>query len=204
VAEGEALAVVAQRLQQSATGDHDAFADVYTAMAPVVHGLALRLLRDPHHAEEVTQEVFLQAWLTCASFDPARGSVRTWMMTLAHRRAVDRIRSSQSARARDHSWVQDLTRTPEPTPDALVLASLEGERVRTALADLSELQRQALELSYFGGYTHVEVSQLLQVPLGTAKWRIREGLSRLRDALPRTDPDPDLDRSGEAPLAPAG
>ncbi len=170
-------------LQAAAGGDRDAFAEAYAVLAPGVHGLSLRVLRDTHQAEEVTQEVFLQAWQACARYDPTRGSARSWVMTLAHRRAVDRVRSSESARCRDDAWASDPTR-PSPAPtDARLVASSEQEQIRSALADLSAPQRQALELSYFGGFTHVEVARLLEVPLGTAKWRIREGLQRLRVAL---------------------
>ncbi len=156
---------------------------MYSALAPMVHGLALRILRDPHQAEEVTQEVFLQAWLGSAGFDPCRGSARTWLMMLAHRRTVDRVRSAESSRHRDHRYADDPTRAAPTGPEDVVEASAEVERLTAALAGLSHLQRQAIELSYFGGHTHVEVSRLLGVPLGTAKWRIREGLGRLRDAL---------------------
>jgi RNA polymerase sigma-70 factor, ECF subfamily len=181
-------------LQSSARGDRESFAGLYTALAPAVHGMVLRVLRDPHQAEEVTQEVFLQAWLESGRFDPTRGSARGWLMTLAHRRAVDRVRASEAGRRRDHAWTDDGQGVAADT-ESLVEASLEAQRLRAALAELSSLQRQAVELSYFGGLTHVEVSRLLGVPLGTAKWRIREGLTRLRDALVP---------SGEAHLATSG
>ena len=139
------------------------------------------MLRDSHQAEEVTQEVFLQAWQTSSGFDPARGSARTWLMVLAHRRAVDRVRSSEAAGRRDHAFAEDRYRF-EALPDG-GSAERERERLVKALAGLPDLQREALELSYFGGHTHVEVARLLGIPLGTAKWRIREGLHRLRQAL---------------------
>lgn len=192
-----------QLLRTAALGDRQAFADVYTALSPAVHGLVLRMLRDPHQAEEVAQEVFMQAWLECARFDPARGSARAWLMTLAHRRAVDRIRSSQASRRRDDSWASNEASDPVDT-ESLVEASLEAQRLRAALVGLSEVQRQAVELSYFGGFTHVEVSRLLHVPLGTAKWRIREGLSRLRGVLAPLVVEHGLDLSGEARLSTSG
>lgn len=162
-------------------GDPTAFAQLYDAFAPRVYGVALRTLRDPHQAEEVTQEVFLQVWRTSAGFDPARGTAGAWVTTLAHRRAVDRVRASVASRRRDHAEAAEQP-MHDTTADA-VHDSLEARMVRGALADLSPLQRQAIELAYFGGHTHVEVSHLLRIPLGTAKSRIRDGLLRLRDAL---------------------
>lgn len=140
------------------------------------------MLRDSHQAEEVTQEIFLQAWQTCPHFDPARGSAHTWLMTLAHRRAVDRVRSSEATRRRDHAFASDRSHSAAAPADGVVAAA-EREQLVKALAGLSELQREALELSYFGGHTHVEVACRLGIPLGTAKWRIREGLRQLRQAL---------------------
>lgn len=151
--------------------------------------MVLRVLRDAHQAEEVSQEVFLEAWRTSARFDPDRGSARTWLMTLAHRRAVDRVRSSEAARRRDHVYADDRTHPPATPPDALTEAAADRALLDSALASLSALQRQAVELSYFGGFTHREVASRLGVPLGTAKWRIREGLHRLRLSLVAT-PEP--------------
>ncbi|GEP38244.1 RNA polymerase sigma factor SigK [Nocardioides psychrotolerans] len=148
-----------------------------------MHGLAVRILRDQHQAEEVTQEIFLQVWQSAAQFDPSRGSAMTWLMTLAHRRAVDRVRASESSRRRDTADVGLDVRTAYDETAAAVHTSLEGQRVHAALATLSPGQRRAIELAYFGGLTHTEVSRLLQIPLGTAKTRIRDGLRRLHDLL---------------------
>ena len=164
-------------------GDTQAFADLYQAVAPRVYGLVLRILRDPSQSAEVTQEVFLQVWQTSGRFDPARGSALSWLMTLAHRRAVDRVRSSDSARRRDHHYLESDDATPFDETAATAHASLEAEAVHAALAALSPGQRQAIELAYFGGYTHTEVARLTQIPLGTAKSRIRDGLLRLRTLL---------------------
>ncbi len=164
-------------------GDESAFAALYDSLAPRVYGLVVRILRDAHQAEEVTQDVFLQVWETANRFDPTRGSALSWVMTLAHRRAVDRVRSAEAARRRDTSDAERCLRTPFDETAETAHASLEAARVRSALAELSPAQRQALELAYFGGRTHHEVSELLHIPLGTAKTRIRDGLIRLRDSL---------------------
>ena len=179
-----------ERLVAAASGDQAAFAEVYDATASRAYGVVLRILRDAHQAEEVTQEVFLQVWQTAQRFDPDRGSALSWVMTLAHRRAVDRVRSSASVRRRDTEHVERNHEAPYDETAASALASLDAQRVRVALATLVPAQREALELAYFGGKTHAEVSELTKVPLGTAKSRIRDGLVRLRDALAPTGPEP--------------
>ena len=174
------------QLQACAQGDVASFEALYERVVPRVHGLALRVLGDPHQSEEVTQEVFLQLWSTAARYDPDRGSALAWIMTLTHRRAVDRVRTSESGRRRDADHVGDLTRGEATAHDTTVEAAhaaIEAERVRVALQALTPLQRQAIELAYFDGCTHSEVSQVLQIPLGTAKARIRDGLRRLRTLL---------------------
>ena len=170
-------------LVASGRGDEQAFAELYDAVAPRAYGLVLRILRDVHQSEEVTQEVFLQLWQTSARFDPRRGSALAWTMTVAHRRAVDRVRSAEAARRRDATHVDRNVETSYDETAATVHASLEAATVRAALATLTPPQRRAIELSYFGGHTHREVSELTQVPVGTAKSRIRDGLLRLRDVL---------------------
>lgn len=169
-------------LRRSARGDEQAFAALYDATAARVYGLVLRVVRDPAQAAEVTQECYLQVWQSSARFDADRGSVIGWMLTLAHRRAVDRVRSAQAATQRDERFA-----LREPTTEAdigeVVVDRMEAERVRRALAELTPIQREAIELAYFGGYTHSEVARLLQIPLGTAKTRLRDGLIRLRDYI---------------------
>jgi RNA polymerase sigma-70 factor (ECF subfamily) len=164
-------------------GDVDAFTAIYDHLAPRVHGLVVRVLRDAHQAEEVTQEVFLQVWRTASRFDPARGSAHSWVLTLAHRRAVDRVRSSESTRRRDARDFLLSGGTPWDQTADVALATLEAGRVGAALATLPQGQRDAIVLAYMGGHTHTEVSELMQIPLGTAKTRIRDGLIRLRDRL---------------------
>jgi RNA polymerase sigma-70 factor (ECF subfamily) len=170
-------------LRASARGDEAAFARLYDAVAARVYGLVLRVVRDPAQSEEVAQEAFLDIWRTSSRFDPALGSPISWILTIAHRKAVDRVRSAQAATDREAvygSRTQD--RSFDETSDA-VETRLDAQRVRSALNSLTATQRGAVELAYLGGYTHTEVATLLDVPLGTAKTRIRDGLIRLRDTL---------------------
>ena len=165
--------------------DASAFADLYDSVAPRIYGLLFRILRDVPQSEEVTQEVFLEIWQTSNRFDPNRGSARSWVMTMAHRRAVDRVRSTEAWRRRDAADAADRSRTaPFDHTAETAQTALDARAVQVALAVLSSAQRQALELAYFGGHTHSEVSRLLHIPLGTAKTRIRAGLIRLRDMPP--------------------
>ena len=142
-----------------------------------------RLVVDPAQAEEVTQDVYLEIWQTAARFDAGRGNAIAWMFTLAHRRAVDRIRSAQAARDRDlRIGARDLD-VPVDTVAEAAETSIEHERVRGALDDLSELQRECVALAYYGGLTQSEIADRLHVPLGTVKTRLRDGMIRLRTAL---------------------
>lgn len=176
-------AELAELLRRSARGDEAAFAELYDATSRRVYGLVLRIVRDPSMSEEVTQEVYLDVWRTSARFDSTRGSAIGWLMTIAHRAAVDRVRSSEASRRRDDAHAAATQEVDfDVTADA-VQTSLEAQRVRTALSTLTEAQRSAVELAYLGGYTHTEVATLLGLPLGTAKTRIRDGLIRLRDTL---------------------
>jgi len=170
------LAAVAQ-------GDHEAFEAVYDRSAPQVYGLVRRVLRDAAQAEEVAQEVFLEVWRSAASFDASRGGAMTWLLTIAHRRAVDRVRSAQAATDRDLRFGRQQVERDVDVVSEAVEQSLDTAAVREALSSLTVLQRQALTLAYYGGYTHTEVAELLGVPLGTVKTRIRDGLIRLRDLM---------------------
>jgi RNA polymerase sigma-70 factor (ECF subfamily) len=174
---------LADRLRQVAKGDEDAFAALYDETAPRVHGLVLRVLRNPSQSEEVTQEVYLEVWRGASRFDPRKGSAIGWLLTMAHRRAVDRVRSSQSATVRDDTWHARSRDVAFDTTAELATARIEARRVRSALDGLTQVQREAVSLAYLGGYTHTEVASLLDLPLGTAKTRIRDGLIRLRDQL---------------------
>lgn len=174
---------LADLFRRASRGDESAFAALYDATAARVHGLVLRVVRDPAQAEEVTQEVYLEVWRTASRFDPARGSALSWLMTIAHRRSVDRVRSAEAASRRDNSYHDQSQTLPHDSTAEAATTALEAKRVRTAMQSLTDVQREALELAYFGGYTHTEVASMLDLPVGTAKTRIRDGLIRLRDTL---------------------
>jgi RNA polymerase sigma-70 factor, ECF subfamily len=176
-------AALADLLRRSARGDKAAFSTLYDATAARVHGLVLRVVRDPAQAEEVTQECFLEFWRTAGRFDPTRGSAVSWLLTIAHRKSVDRVRSAQAAIRRDTTYHRGSGGVPHDETAEAATTALEATRVRSAMTTLTEVQREALELAYFGGYTHTEVATMLDLPVGTAKTRIRDALIRLRDAL---------------------
>jgi RNA polymerase sigma-70 factor, ECF subfamily len=174
---------LADLLRRSSRGDQAAFADLYDATSARVYGLVLRVVRDPAQSEEVTQEAYLEIWRTAARFDAVRGSALAWLMTLAHRRAVDRVRSAEAATRRDTAYQSATQPIAHDVTSETVTTRLDAGRVRQALKALTTAQRQAIELAYFGGYTHAEVAAMLDLPVGTAKTRIRDGLIRLRDAM---------------------
>jgi RNA polymerase sigma-70 factor (ECF subfamily) len=166
-----------------ARGDTPAFETLYDQMANAVFGVIARVLRDLAQSEEVAQEVLVEVWRTATRFDPAKGSAATWMLTMAHRRAIDRVRSAQAAHDREEKVAH---RDHVPAFDEVaeqVETRLEQEQVRRCLGGLTELQRESVTLAYYGGYTYREVGELLEVPLGTVKTRLRDGLIRLRDCL---------------------
>ncbi|MFE3475446.1 sigma-70 family RNA polymerase sigma factor [Streptomyces bacillaris] len=170
-------------LVRVARGDQDAFAQVYDAVSGPVLGLVRSILRDPAQSEEVAQEVLVEVWRTAPRFQASRGSAMNWVLTLAHHRAVDRVRSAEAAAAREHRAAL-LDRTPAfDEVSEQVETRLEREQVRRCLRTLSELQRQSVTLAYYRGLTYREVAELLTVPLGTIKTRLRDGLIRLRDCL---------------------
>jgi RNA polymerase sigma-70 factor (ECF subfamily) len=168
-------------LDEVALGDEEAFRVLYDRAAGQVLGTVRRILRDPAQSEEVMQEVLLEVWRTAARYDPEAGSAAAWIMTLAHRRAVDRVRSEHSA-ARRELRAAVLTVDYDQVTEA-VETSLDHERVRRCLTSLTDLQREAVTLAYYQGYTYREVAELLGVAVGTVKTRMRDGLIRLRDCL---------------------
>ena len=174
-------------LAAAATGDTRAFAALYDAMAAAVYGLARRVVVDPSIAEEVTQETFAAVWATAGTFDSSRGSARGWVLTIAHRRAVDVVRHEQAARNRIERVAAATRERPaaDIADDVVENASRssDAQAVHRALQTLTELQRAAVQLAYFKGCTYREVAEILEVPLGTAKTRIRDGLHRLAQEL---------------------
>jgi RNA polymerase sigma-70 factor (ECF subfamily) len=173
-----------QLLALVARGDQDAFESLYDKLSGPAYGLVRKVLRDPAQSEEVTQEVMLEVWRAAARFDPARGSATTWALTIAHRRAVDRVRSETASAERE----QRSARFPFSADDVAetVEASMDAEQVRRCLEGLTELQREAITLAYYGGFTYPQVATKLKVALGTVKTRIRDGLTRLGNCLGRS------------------
>ncbi|MCQ1947629.1 ECF RNA polymerase sigma factor SigK [Arthrobacter sp. zg-Y1116] len=164
-------------------GDETSFAALYDATSAKVYGLAVRVTRSPEIAAEVVQEVYLMAWQQSARFDPARGTVLGWLCTLAHRRAVDRVRQVAREREREQTYEDQRTGTPVDQTWQEVEQGMKTHEVQNGLSTLTPLQREAVALAYYQGFTYQEVALRLDIPLGTAKARIRDGLKKLRSAL---------------------
>ena len=163
-------------------GDRAAFSDLYDALSPMVFGAVKRVLRDPSMSEEVTQEVFVEIWKTADRFDASRAKASTWAITMARRRAVDRVRHEQSQRNR----IEALgAQAPEESvgPEATVVSALDAERVDRALAQLPDDQREVIRLAFLDGLAHQAIADRLDLPLGTVKGRARGGLKRLRGLI---------------------
>ncbi|MFC4069936.1 ECF RNA polymerase sigma factor SigK [Actinoplanes subglobosus] len=170
-------------LQAVGRGDEEAFARLYDLVTPRVYGLIRRVLRDPAQAEEVAQEVLIEVWRTAARFDRANGSASSWVFTIAHRRAVDRVRAEQASADRAVRAGAAAIETPYDEVADEVAGRLERQQVRHCLDDLTELQRQVVTMAYYQGQSYPQVAELLKTPLGTVKTRMRDGLIRLRDCL---------------------
>ncbi|WP_377267093.1 ECF RNA polymerase sigma factor SigK [Peterkaempfera sp. SMS 1(5)a] len=170
-------------LERVARGDERAFDSLYTAVAGAVLGLVRRVVRDPSQSEEVAQEVLVEVWRCASRFDARQGSAIAWIMTLAHRRAVDRVRSAQATSDRENLAA---ARAHSPAFDEVseqVERRLEREQVRRCLEQLTPLQRESVTLAYYRGYTYRETADVLGAAVGTVKTRLRDGLIRLRDCL---------------------
>ena len=168
-----------------ARSDETALAELYDRFGRVAYGLALRVLRDDKLAEDAVQEGFLAAWRNADRFMPERGKASTWLLTLVHRRAVDLVRREDRRRA------EPLTESVEPPGGSAeddAWLRFERERVQSALKQLPDQQREALELAYYGGFTQSELAERLGEPVGTIKSRMFTGLARLRELL--ADPRP--------------
>jgi RNA polymerase sigma-70 factor (ECF subfamily) len=174
-------------LRRIAQGEGDAVAELYDRHARSIYSLALRILHEPAEAEDVVQEVFSQAWRQASSYNPSRGAVAAWLLTLARSRAIDRLRAR---RARPHGPSDERAAgnilDAGPLVDAQVLSAEQIDRLRAALDELPVLQRAAIELAYFEGFTHAKIAERLEQPLGTVKTRIRLALIKLRDVLAGT------------------
>jgi RNA polymerase sigma-70 factor, ECF subfamily len=181
--DGPAIDAPAELLVRIASGDQAAFAELYDMLSSRVFGLIRRVLVDPSQSEEVLQEVFLEVWQSASTFAPKKGQGRSWILTIAHRRAVDRVRSSQASTDRDVRVGARDAHTPQEGVAEQVEMRIEGRRVVRALGTLPDPQREALTLAYFGGYSQSEIAALVGAPLGTIKTRMRDGLSRLREEM---------------------
>lgn len=170
-------------LRQVARGDSAAFATVYDLTKARVYGLVTRVVRDPGYSEETTQEVYLEVWRTAAQYDPARGSALAWLLTMAHRRAVDRVRAEQAGSRRESRYGAASADPPVDVVADSAIAGDERRRVAQCLEGLSDAQRQCIELAYYQGLTYSEVSQRLAANLSTIKSRIRDALRGLRNCL---------------------
>jgi len=182
-ADGAGPRSVDDLVQLVARGDGPAFELLYDRVANSVFGVIRRVLRDPAQSEEVTQEVLVEVWRTATRFDAERGSATTWIHMMAHRRAIDRVRSAQASHDREERLARRDHVPPFDEVADQVETRLEQEQVRRCLEHLTTLQRESVTLAYYNGCTYREVSELLHVPLGTIKTRMRDGLIRLRDCL---------------------
>ena len=175
-----------QLLQQSAAGEKEALEELYVRYGSAVYAMARYMLRNEALAEEATQDVFLNIWLKAASYNADRGQPKAWVMSVAHHKIVDIIRSRRRniamAHPTDYETLELLPASQRATDD-LAISNLEGERVRKAMAALPSTQREVIDLAYFHGYSQSEIAHKLDQPLGTVKTRVRLALQKLRAEL---------------------
>ena len=170
-------------LRQVAHGDSAAFAAVYDLTASRVYGLVMRVLRDPGYSEETTQEIYFELWRTARQYDSGRGSALAWLLTMAHRRAVDRVRAEEACSRRDSRYAAASVELPGDVVVESAIAGEERRRVVECLDGLTDAQRQCIQLAYYDGLTYSEVSQRLDANLSTIKSRMRDALRSLRNCL---------------------
>lgn len=170
-------------LRRVADRDADAFAAFYDRTRARVFGLVTRVVRDRGYSEETTQDVYLQVWRNAASFDPAAGSALAWLLTLAHRRAVDRVRAEQAATQRDSRYGSTNTEPPTDVVADAAITHDERRQVAECLNSLTDAQRECINLAYYGGLTYAQVSERLSTNLATIKSRMRDALRGLRNCL---------------------
>lgn len=187
LATNDAAAADRDAFDRMARGDHEALGEVYDRHGRLLYSLALRILRDQGDAEDIVQEVFAQAWRQAARYDAGRGTVLGWLLTLTRSRAIDRLRGRQSrpAASTDEGLLRDIPDRVTPADQQIAWAG-QARQIRAALEGLTMLQRVAIELAFYEGLTHVEIAERLELPLGTVKTRIRQGLLKLRDRLAGT------------------
>lgn len=169
-------------------GDADAFEVVYDRHSRVAFSLAFRLLGDRQAAEDLVQDAFLSVWRGAGGYSPSRGSVRNWLLSILHNRGVDRLRTlGAMARRQDALEQVELRRPDEPDAAALGIERVLAGTIRQELGSLPSEQHEVLRLAYYGGFTHHEIAEMLSLPLGTVKSRMRLGLERLRRGLGATE-----------------
>lgn len=176
-------APMALLIQGCVQGDERHFARLYDVSAPRVYGMVIRVVRDPALAEEVTQEIYLEVWRKAARFDASRSDGWGWLMAIAHRRAVDTVRSNQAARLRDSAYAHERERNAVPDPESSVIAEAERSQVRRCMGGLTALQRSAVHMAYWDGLTHTQIAHELGAALGTVKSRLRDGVRALARCL---------------------
>ncbi len=174
---------VERLMSRVALGDEGAYAQLYDRLAPTVFGVALRVLRDRARAEEVAQEVMVRIWQIAPRFDAGRGSVKAWAATMAHRRAVDVVRSVEASRRREQTDGRQQLVVPFDEAAETTEIAEDRRKVQKAMGELTELQRQAVVLTYFDGLTYRQAAELLDTPLATMKTRMRDALLKLRATL---------------------
>jgi len=178
---------LADLLERTAARDRAAFAALYDATNARVYGLILRVIRDPGYAEETLQEVYLQVWQNAHNYRPDMGSVVSWMLTIGHRRAVDRVRSEEASSRRGTEYSVSNSVTPSDEVVESVVTREDRREVIKCLGTLTDTQRESIELSYYGGLSYPQVAERLKAGLPTVKSRIRDGLRRLRTCLESDD-----------------